>query len=173
MSVCPDPTGPGGVRTRTGRRMRPGRGEHREAGIPGHNIDRRKLPQPVRDRPGYLRGAGLPDHRLRETGALRDRGLPDTEAAVEIPRPCSTSSAPGLMPELVRGQDLADLFTRFTRCAWRFETQLTYAEDYEQAELRRFLAGEPLDVSYLAGWLDLVWARYRGREAVPAGTGDH
>lgn len=62
------------------------------------------------------------------------------------------------MPELVRGQDFADLFTSFTRSAWRFETQLTYAEDYEQAELRRFLAGESLDVSYLAEWLDMVRA---------------
>lgn len=63
-----------------------------------------------------------------------------------------------MTPRLVRGGEFAGLFTSFHRTAWRFETQLTYAEDYEQAELRRYLSGAPLDVTYLTDWLSVVRA---------------
>jgi hypothetical protein len=62
------------------------------------------------------------------------------------------------------GPEFAELFRTFRHSAWRLETQGVYHEPYEQAELARFLVGQPLDVSYLADWLDDVrTATHSGR----------
>lgn len=67
------------------------------------------------------------------------------------------------MPELVTGQAWADLLTRYHRSAWRYECQGEYHEPYEVEPLRRFLAGEPYDLSYMKPWLQGI------RDATAAG----
>lgn len=58
-----------------------------------------------------------------------------------------------MSPQLISVPELGELFGSFAHTAWRWECQGTYAEPCEQVELRRFLAGEPLDVSFLSDWL--------------------
>lgn len=57
------------------------------------------------------------------------------------------------MPELITGEDFADLFTAFTRTAFRWEAQATYYEDYEVEPLRKWHAGEPDDLEWMEDWL--------------------
>lgn len=59
-------------------------------------------------------------------------------------------------PPLVTGKAWAELFTRYRRCAWRYECQGEYHEPYETEPLRRFLAGEPYDLEYMRPWLDSI-----------------
>jgi hypothetical protein len=49
------------------------------------------------------------------------------------------------------------LFDTFTRSAWRLEVQGVYDEPEERAPLRRFLAGEPDDLAWMADWF--AWIR--------------
>lgn len=56
----------------------------------------------------------------------------------------------------------AELFTSYTRSAFRLEGQQTYSNPDEDAALARFLAGEPLD-------LDLSWTSSRTRAQAAAG----
>ncbi|MGW5050123.1 DUF6879 family protein [Actinokineospora sp. NPDC004072] len=62
------------------------------------------------------------------------------------------------MSELVTGDDFAELFARFTRSAFRWEARPTYCEPYEVEPLRRWRAGEPDDLGWMAGWLDGIRA---------------
>lgn len=48
------------------------------------------------------------------------------------------------------------LFDEFTESAWRLEIQGTYDEPEEREPLRRFLAGEPDDLEWMADWFDWV-----------------
>jgi hypothetical protein len=49
------------------------------------------------------------------------------------------------------------LFDTFTASAWRLEIQGVYDEPEEREPLRRFLAGEPDDLSWMADWF--AWIR--------------
>lgn len=53
--------------------------------------------------------------------------------------------------------DFEALFDTFTRSAWRLETQPAYDEPEEREPLRRWLAGEPDDLAWMADW----WAWIR------------
>jgi hypothetical protein len=65
--------------------------------------------------------------------------------------------------ERVTGEAWGRLLREFTRSAWRWEAQGVYREPVEQEPLRAFLAGEPVDLSYMNHWLTGV------REATDAG----
>jgi hypothetical protein len=56
------------------------------------------------------------------------------------------------------GEDFAGIFDWFAESAFRLETLDHYAMAYEEAAVQRFLAGEPRDTTYIAGWLDRVSA---------------
>lgn len=53
-------------------------------------------------------------------------------------------------------QEFERLFDEFTASAWRLEIQGTYDEPEEREPLRRFLAGEPDDLTWMADWFDWV-----------------
>jgi len=58
---------------------------------------------------------------------------------------------------LLSVDDLGTMFSTFTKSAFRLETLPEYRVLEEQAELERYLAGEPLpDVGELAPWLELL-----------------
>jgi hypothetical protein len=61
------------------------------------------------------------------------------------------------------GEDFSGIFDWFGQSAFRLETLDHYAMEYEEEAVQRFLAGEPRDTSYIAGWLERV------RAAVGAG----
>ncbi|SDD94588.1 DUF6879 family protein [Actinokineospora iranica] len=67
------------------------------------------------------------------------------------------------MPDLVRGEDFASLFRRFTRSAWRWEAQGTYRQPDEVAPWQRWREGVPVanDLDWLGPWLDDVRAATR------------
>jgi hypothetical protein len=57
------------------------------------------------------------------------------------------------------------LFTTFRRTAFRFEVRERYNVPLEEQPLRRFLAGEPADLEWLAGWhADVAAATAAGRQ---------
>ncbi|MDI2026980.1 hypothetical protein QFW96_00085 [Saccharopolyspora sp. TS4A08] len=69
------------------------------------------------------------------------------------------------MTDFVSGADFEELFRTFQHTAFRLETQGTYGEPVEDEPLRRFLAGEPPDDSWLTPWIDNVRdATAKGRE---------
>jgi hypothetical protein len=53
--------------------------------------------------------------------------------------------------------EFEQLFDTFTRSAWRLECQGTYNEPEEREPFRRFLAGEPDDLEWIADWW--AWVR--------------
>jgi uncharacterized protein DUF6879 len=57
------------------------------------------------------------------------------------------------MTDQITGEVWGQLFREFTRSAWRWEAQGVYREPIEQEPLRAFLAGEPVDLSYMDDWL--------------------
>jgi uncharacterized protein DUF6879 len=58
----------------------------------------------------------------------------------------------------------ASMFTSFRRTAFRFEVRERYNVPLEEAPLRRFLAGEPADLRWLAEWhRDVATAAAAGR----------
>lgn len=56
------------------------------------------------------------------------------------------------------GDDFAGIFDWFRASAFRLETLDHYAMEYEEEAVQRFLAGEPRDTTYIAGWLERVQA---------------
>ncbi|AOS65541.1 DUF6879 family protein [Actinoalloteichus hymeniacidonis] len=61
------------------------------------------------------------------------------------------------MHRFLDGAELARLFARFRRSAWRFETQSEYREVSEAEPYRRFLAGElGEDRAWMTEWLRSV-----------------
>ena len=48
------------------------------------------------------------------------------------------------------------LFTSFQHTAFRLEVRSRYNPSYEGETLRRFLAGEPIDLSWMQDWLRMV-----------------
>lgn len=52
--------------------------------------------------------------------------------------------------------EFARLFDTFTSSAWRLEVQGVYDEPEEREPLRRFLAGEPDDLAWMADWFDWI-----------------
>ncbi len=56
------------------------------------------------------------------------------------------------------GEDFAGIFDWFRESAFRLETLDHYAMEYEEEAVQRFLAGEPRDITYIAGWLERVAA---------------
>jgi hypothetical protein len=54
------------------------------------------------------------------------------------------------------GEDFAGIFDWFRESAFRLETLDHYAMPYEEEAVQRFLAGEPGDTTYIAGWLRRV-----------------
>jgi hypothetical protein len=54
--------------------------------------------------------------------------------------------------------EFQDLFGRQWTTAWRWECQGTYAEPSEDEPFRKFLAGEPEDLSWFQNWVDRVGA---------------
>jgi len=56
------------------------------------------------------------------------------------------------------GEDFAGIFDWFGESAFRLETLDHYAMAYEEEAVQRFLAGEPGDTTYIAGWLERVAA---------------
>lgn len=67
------------------------------------------------------------------------------------------------MAHFVTGQQWAELFTTYRRSAWRYECQGEYHEPYEAESMRRYLAGQPYDLSYMEPWLQGI------RNAVASG----
>lgn len=67
------------------------------------------------------------------------------------------------MPDLMRAEELGHLFVTFERTARRLEPRDAYSSPQEDEAVRRFKAGEEVDVSWRGFWLDLV------REATAAG----
>jgi Family of unknown function (DUF6879) len=62
---------------------------------------------------------------------------------------------------LLTGADLRQLFTTFEHTAFRLEVRESY---YEREQLGQFLAGGPVDLSDMDGWLGLiVKARVAGK----------
>jgi hypothetical protein len=53
--------------------------------------------------------------------------------------------------------EFEQLFDTFTTSAWRLEIQGVYDEAEEREPLRRFLAGEPDDLAWMAEWF--AWIR--------------
>ncbi|MEO6087247.1 MAG: DUF6879 family protein [Umezawaea sp.] len=68
------------------------------------------------------------------------------------------------MPELVSGQDFADLFRCFSRSAWRWEAQGTYRQSDEAEPWQRWREGGSVadDLDWLRAWLDDVRAATSG-----------
>lgn len=60
------------------------------------------------------------------------------------------------MPDLLTADDLQRLFASFQRTARRLEPRDAYASPQEDEAVRRFLAGEEVDVSWRGFWLELV-----------------
>ena len=60
------------------------------------------------------------------------------------------------MPDLLTGDDLGQLFVSFQRTARRLEPRDAYSSPQEDEAVRRFVAGEEIDVSWRQFWLDLV-----------------
>lgn len=60
------------------------------------------------------------------------------------------------MTDLVPRAQVRGLFRTFRRTVFRLETQGVYREAVEAEPLRRFLAGEPPDDTWVQPWLDLV-----------------
>lgn len=56
------------------------------------------------------------------------------------------------MPERLTGEEWARALHSFRRTAWRWETQGTYREPYEQEPMRQFLAGDQPDLSFMEDW---------------------
>ena len=56
------------------------------------------------------------------------------------------------------GEDFAGIFDWFAESAFRLEILDHYAMAYEEEAVQRFLAGEPRDTTYIAGWLERVAA---------------
>jgi len=54
------------------------------------------------------------------------------------------------------GPDFADLFHAFGHTAFRLEVRDRYDESYENESLRKFLAGEPDDLSWMQEWLAMI-----------------
>jgi hypothetical protein len=54
------------------------------------------------------------------------------------------------------GASFADLFYAFEHTAFRLEVRDRYDESYENESLRKFLAGEPDDLSWMQDWLAMV-----------------
>jgi len=62
---------------------------------------------------------------------------------------------------LLVGEDFFNLFRTFEHSAFRLEVREGY---YEQRQLGQFLAGQPVDLSYMDAWLALmIRARVEGR----------
>jgi hypothetical protein len=59
---------------------------------------------------------------------------------------------------LLIGEDLERLFTTFAHTAYRLEVRERYGVGYETVPVRQFLAGEPVDLSYMERWLALMTA---------------
>lgn len=59
------------------------------------------------------------------------------------------------------------MFEDFEHTAFRLEVRSSYAPAYEQESLRKFLAGEPDDLEWMQGWLQMV------RQAAAAGRRFH
>ncbi|WP_158840974.1 DUF6879 family protein [Saccharothrix deserti] len=57
---------------------------------------------------------------------------------------------------LVERAGFERLFDDFHSSAWRLEIQGTYDEPEEREPLRRFLAGEPDDLEWMADWFEWV-----------------
>ena len=60
------------------------------------------------------------------------------------------------MTDLLPPKNLADLFASFTHTAFRIEARDFYDVDSEHEPLRRFLAGEPADDSWITGFCTKV-----------------
>lgn len=60
------------------------------------------------------------------------------------------------MPDLLTGERFRDLFTSFERTADKLETRDRYSSPTEDEAVRQFLAGEPLDLSWLDRWFGMV-----------------
>ena len=54
---------------------------------------------------------------------------------------------------LLTGEDFVDLFRTFDDTAFRLEVRESY---YEKEQLEQFLAGGPVDISYMNQWLPLM-----------------
>jgi hypothetical protein len=62
---------------------------------------------------------------------------------------------------LLTGEDFEDLFRTFEHTAYRLEVRESY---YEKEQLRQYLAGERVDLSYMETWLALMTSlRAEGR----------
>jgi hypothetical protein len=68
------------------------------------------------------------------------------------------------MARSVTREEHRALVQSITSCAWRLEIQGTYNEAGEREPLRRYLAGEPDDLTWFARWLDRI------RELTAAGV---
>lgn len=62
------------------------------------------------------------------------------------------------MPDLLTGERFRDLFASFEHTARKLETRDRYSSPTEDASVRQFLAGEPLDLSWLDDWFGMVRA---------------
>lgn len=60
------------------------------------------------------------------------------------------------MPEMENRAAFERLFATFEHSAWRLETQGVYHETDEAEPFRRFMAGEPDDLSWFEDWLDML-----------------
>ncbi|MFR9729105.1 DUF6879 family protein [Saccharopolyspora sp. MS10] len=60
------------------------------------------------------------------------------------------------MSDLISGEQFDDLFRTFHSTAFRLETQGVYNETVEREPIRRFVAGEAPDDTWLAPWTDNV-----------------
>src|SRR2546423_15445518 len=54
---------------------------------------------------------------------------------------------------MLTGQDFFDLFRTFAHTAYRLEVRESY---YEKEQLGQFVAGAPVDLSYMEDWLGLM-----------------
>ncbi|PRX48695.1 hypothetical protein B0I33_104513 [Prauserella shujinwangii] len=62
------------------------------------------------------------------------------------------------MGEAVSVEQFDQLYTDFERSVWRWEAQPAYHEPGEAEPFRRWQAGEPDDLAWLADWLDILRA---------------
>lgn len=60
------------------------------------------------------------------------------------------------MPDLLTGERFRDLFASFEHTARKLETRDRYSSPTEDEVVRRFLASDPPDLSWLAYWFGLV-----------------
>jgi hypothetical protein len=63
------------------------------------------------------------------------------------------------MGKPINGDEFADLLRTFRRSAWRLETRPFYAESYEQADLKLYLAGtprQPDQLDWFRPWMEQV-----------------